>query len=147
MCIRDREVAVEGGLLDRGDRTDAHRDRRELPELGHQPRVRVGRQAPARSPRDLLPEAVELVGGEPALEVGPRVDAGGGVALDEDLVAATGRVLAAEEVVEADLVQAGGRLVGRDVPADADLRPVGPCLLYTSPSPRDGLLSRMPSSA
>ena len=26
-------------------------------------------------------------------------------------------------------------------------RPVGSCLLYTSPSPRDGLLSRMPSSA
>ena len=24
---------------------------------------------------------------------------------------------------------------------------VKPCLLYTSPSPRDGLLSRMPSSA
>ena len=24
---------------------------------------------------------------------------------------------------------------------------VEPCLLYTSPSPRDGLLSRMPSSA
>ena len=24
---------------------------------------------------------------------------------------------------------------------------VGACLLYTSPSPRDGLLSRMPSSA
>ena len=27
------------------------------------------------------------------------------------------------------------------------LRLLGPCLLYTSPSPRDGLLSRMPSSA
>ena len=26
-------------------------------------------------------------------------------------------------------------------------RPLGVCLLYTSPSPRDGLLSRMPSSA
>ena len=26
-------------------------------------------------------------------------------------------------------------------------RPMRPCLLYTSPSPRDGLLSRMPSSA
>ena len=26
-------------------------------------------------------------------------------------------------------------------------RPLRPCLLYTSPSPRDGLLSRMPSSA
>ena len=30
-----------------------------------------------------------------------------------------------------------------DVPFDW----VCPCLLYTSPSPRDGLLSRMPSSA
>ena len=29
--------------------------------------------------------------------------------------------------------------------ADDDLSPL--CLLYTSPSPRDGLLSRMPSSA
>ena len=28
-----------------------------------------------------------------------------------------------------------------------DLAAFGPCLLYTSPSPRDGLLSRMPSSA
>ena len=27
------------------------------------------------------------------------------------------------------------------------LTPFLPCLLYTSPSPRDGLLSRMPSSA
>ena len=29
----------------------------------------------------------------------------------------------------------------------ADPRALGGCLLYTSPSPRDGLLSRMPSSA
>ena len=29
----------------------------------------------------------------------------------------------------------------------SDERPQGLCLLYTSPSPRDGLLSRMPSSA
>ena len=27
------------------------------------------------------------------------------------------------------------------------IRECAPCLLYTSPSPRDGLLSRMPSSA
>ena len=31
--------------------------------------------------------------------------------------------------------------------ADAGLEPSDVCLLYTSPSPRDGLLSRMPSSA
>ena len=28
-----------------------------------------------------------------------------------------------------------------------DMIPVNPCLLYTSPSPRDATLSRMPSSA
>ena len=30
---------------------------------------------------------------------------------------------------------------------DTELNYTGACLLYTSPSPRDGLLSRMPSSA
>ena len=36
-----------------------------------------------------------------------------------------------------------------DVPADkvAKINTILVCLLYTSPSPRDGLLSRMPSSA
>ena len=29
----------------------------------------------------------------------------------------------------------------------ANIEDIKPCLLYTSPSPRDGLLSRMPSSA
>ena len=39
--------------------------------------------------------------------------------------------------------------VGQLIDANPDLRDVlsDPCLLYTSPSPRDGLLSRMPSSA
>ena len=35
---------------------------------------------------------------------------------------------------------------GKDLD-DYELRKIGSCLLYTSPSPRDGLLSRMPSSA
>jgi hypothetical protein len=67
---------------------------------------------------DLLPEPVELVLGQAALEVGAGVDAGGGVALEVDLVAAAGVVLAAEEVVEADLVQRRRRRVRRQVAAD-----------------------------
>ena len=39
-----------------------------------------------------------------------------------------------------------GYLAGRWLKG-IDLRECGSCLLYTSPSPRDGLLSRMPSSA
>ena len=38
-----------------------------------------------------------------------------------------------------------GRMVSK--PAGKRPRHIHPCLLYTSPSPRDGLLSRMPSSA
>ena len=37
--------------------------------------------------------------------------------------------------------------LGRDVELKVPIQAVYPCLLYTSPSPRDGLLSRMPSSA
>ena len=36
---------------------------------------------------------------------------------------------------------------GRAYSAGADIGGFNACLLYTSPSPRDGLLSRMPSSA
>ena len=44
---------------------------------------------------------------------------------------------------------AGGGLLWAAIAAAAFLAPglVDSCLLYTSPSPRDGLLSRMPSSA
>ena len=41
---------------------------------------------------------------------------------------------------------AGGAADG-GAPLGARAPPLGACLLYTSPSPRDGLLSRMPSSA
>ncbi len=78
--------------------------------------------------RELLPEAVELTLGQPALEEGTGIDPGRGVALEVDVVAAAGVVATAEEVVEADLVQGSARGVGRDVPADAD---PGRCARWT----------------
>ena len=111
------QVAVEARLVDGADRPEAHRDRGVLPEVRHQPRVRIGRQAGAR--HGLAPEVVELVLGEAALEEGPGVDARGGVPLIEDLVAAALAVLAPEEVVEAGLVEARRRRVRGQVPADA----------------------------
>ncbi len=41
------QVAVEPRLVDRVHRAEAHRDRRVLPEVRHEPGVRVGRQAGA----------------------------------------------------------------------------------------------------
>ncbi len=110
------EVPVEPRLVDGRQRPEAHRDRRELPEVGHQPGMRVRAQALAF---DLAPEVVELVLRQAALEEGPRVDPGRRVALEEDLVAAARVVLALEEVVEPDLVQGRRRGVRREVAAEA----------------------------
>ena len=119
------QVPVESGLIQRGKRAEAHADRRVLPEVGHQPRVRVARQAAAVA-ADLAAEVVEVVFAESALHEGPRVDAGGCVALEVHVVAGVAVVLAVEEVVEADLVEAGRAGKGRQVPTDAIGMLVGP---------------------
>ena len=118
------QVLVEPGLVDRRGGAEAHRHGRELPEVGHEPRVRVGRQ-PAVRPGLLLAERVELLRGQASLEERPRVHAGRRVALEVDLVAAARVVLAAEEVVQPDLVQRRDRRVGRDVAADRDVGALG----------------------
>ena len=118
------QVAVEPCLVDGVHRTEAHGHGRELPEIGHTVRVRVAGHT-ALGAGDLLAETVHVVLAEPTLEERASVHAGGGVALEEDLVAAAGVVLAAEEVVEADLVQRGRGGVGGDVAAHTDARPLG----------------------
>ena len=66
------EIVQEPGLVDRLQRPQSHRHRRELPEIRHEPRVRVGRDPLAV---DFLAEHVELGLGEPPVEIGARVDA------------------------------------------------------------------------
>ena len=66
------QVAVEARLVDRHDGAKAHRDRRELPEVRHQPRVRIRRQAAAL--RQLLPEVGQLLRRQPAFEKRARID-------------------------------------------------------------------------
>ena len=48
---------------------------------------------------------------------------------------------------QADLVEQAGSTLAEKLLPVLDACDAGICLLYTSPSPRDGLLSRMPSSA
>ena len=111
------EVAHEARLVDGADRTDAHRDRGELPEVGHQPGMRIRGQSAARL--QLAPEILELLGAQPALEERARVDARRSVALEVDDVAVVVVALALEEVVEPDFVERRRRGEGRDVAADA----------------------------
>ena len=72
-----------------------------------------------------LPEPVEVFLGQAPFQERPGVHAGGGVALEEDLVPAACMVPAAEEVVEANLVQRRGTGIGGDVSANADVRALG----------------------
>ncbi len=116
------EVAVEARLVDGGERAEAHRHRRELPQPGQTARVRVRRQTVAAG---LLAEVVQVLLAEPAVEEGAGVDAGGGVALDVELVPGAVALLALEEVVEAGLVQPGRGGEGGDVATDAVLRATG----------------------
>ena len=111
------QVAHEARLVDPHQRSEAHRDGRELPEVLHQPGVGVRGQPAAFV--ELAAEIEQLLVAEPPLEVGAGVDARRGVALDVDQIAAARVVRAAEEVMEADLVERGRRGVGGDVAADA----------------------------
>ena len=76
----------------------------------------------------------------------------GSVDASGNIVASNGSVLAANAVNPLTLIGTGSsrtRLVigGTTYQVASDGTVYNACLLYTSPSPRDGLLSRMPSSA
>ena len=117
------EVAIEPRLVDRHDRAEAHRDRGELPEVRHQPRVGIGRQPPALG--ELLPEVVQLLDRESPLEECARVNPRRGVALEVHEVAFAVLRASLEEVVEPHLVERGRRRVGGDVATDAFGQAVG----------------------
>ena len=118
------EIAHEARLVDGIDRTQAHRHRWELPEVRHQPRVRIGRQA--RLFAQLMAEVLEMLIRQAAFEIGTRIDAGGGVALEIDQVARLIADRAAEKVVHAHFDQCCRRGEGRDMAADALVVFVGP---------------------
>ena len=82
-------VADEPGMVDGHDRAEPHRDGRVLPEIRHQPRMRVGREAAAGF--QLAAEVPELLLVDPPFEIGARVDAGSGMPLEKDHVAVAAR--------------------------------------------------------
>src|SRR6202011_1335440 len=97
-----KQIPVEAGLVDGVERSEAHRDRRELPEVGE---ATGGRGAGEAAAKDLAPEPVEVFLVEATLEEGAGVHAGRGVALHVHLVAESAVGLALEEVVETDVVE------------------------------------------
>ena len=103
------EVLHEAGLVDGVERADAHGDGGELPEVLHEPGVRIAGEAGLAA--ELVAEIFEAGFVEAAFEEGAGIDAGRGVALEVDevagLVAVCAGVFGAEEMVEADFEQRG----------------------------------------
>ena len=113
---RALEVAHEARLVDRHHRTQAHRHRRELPELRHQPRMRI-RRKPDTLAGDFLPEVIQVLLAEAAFEKCACVNARRRMALEVHEIAAVLRRRCAPKVIEADLVERGRGRVARDVTA------------------------------
>ncbi|ABA48711.1 hypothetical protein BURPS1710b_2745 [Burkholderia pseudomallei 1710b] len=109
------QVLHEARLIDRHDGTEAHRHGRELPEIRHQPRVRIRRDAVAAH---FLAEVVELIFRQAAEQERARVNAGRRMALHEHEIAAVLGGRRVPEVVVADVIERRGRSERRDVAAD-----------------------------
>ena len=112
------------GLIDRHDRAKPHGDRGQLPEVRHQPGVRVGRQTLAI---DLFTVVIHLLFGQPAFKEGTRINTWRAVALDIDKVATKVAAGRPEEVVEAHFIEGGARHIAGDMAANAAVLAVGTC--------------------
>ncbi len=100
------QVPHEARMVDRHDRSQPHRNRRKLPEVRHQPGVRIGRQALAFN---LLPEVVHLFLGQAPQHEGSGIDPGGRVPLYQHQVAAVVLRRCVPEMIETDVVERRGR--------------------------------------
>ena len=112
------QVLQEASLIDGGDGAQTHGNGRELPEVRHQFRVRVGRNALAVH---FLTEVVQLLFGQTTFGEGTGVDARGDVTLEVDQIATVLLAASAEEVVVADFIDGRGRGEGRHVTAEVQV--------------------------
>src|SRR2546428_6582206 len=110
------ELANEPRLINGHQRAQAHGNRRKLPKVGHQPRMRV-RRKPAPG-LQLAAEVFELLRAEAALQKRASVNARRGVALKINRVAFEFIRTRTEEMVETYFVKRGRGSVRRNVPAD-----------------------------
>jgi hypothetical protein len=116
------EIAHEPGLKDGHHGSEAHGHRGVLPEVRHQPRMRVRGQTVAAH---LLAKALQLRLVEPSLEIGAGIDARTRVALHVDHVAGMRGAARAPEVVEPDFIERRGGGVACDVAAVLRARVIG----------------------
>ena len=113
------EILDEARMIDRLNRSQSHGDGGELPEIGHEPGMRVRTESSARF--QLAAEVLQLLLRDAAFKIGPGVHSGRGVALEINNIAIAIFRLRAEEMVERNLIQRGGGRERGDMAANAFL--------------------------
>src|ERR1043166_9599298 len=94
------EIAIEARLVYRGDCAEPHRHRRKLPEIRHQPGMRIGRQSAAW--RQFAAKVLELRTRQSAFEKRACIDPRRGVTLKINLIAAILCIRPAKEMVQSN---------------------------------------------
>src|SRR5689334_22529379 len=108
------QILIEPRLIDGHNWPQAHRDRREFPKIGHQPRMRIARQPAHRL--QLAAKMFEVLFAQAALEEGSRIHARRSMPLEINQVSAvTVFAATAEKVIEADFIERGRRSERRNV--------------------------------
>ena len=122
------QIADEARLIDRTDRPDAHRARGKLPEVGHQPRVRIARETACTGARctQLTSIVLKITRIEPALKKSARIDARGGMRLHVDQVPCKIRLARPEEVVKPGLEEISSRRIAGDMPTKLGMSLIRP---------------------
>ena len=103
------QVLHDVGLIDGLDRPKPHGHSGELPEIRHQPRVRVRRQTlPVHFPT----EVIQLLFADTPFQIGPRIHARRRVTLKEHQIPFVFIAGGPEEMVEPHVIQGGRRSEG-----------------------------------
>src|SRR6185436_19703915 len=117
------QVAIEARLVEGQDWAEAHRNGRKLPELRHQIRVGIRRQAAALG--QFLTEMMQVPLIQPALQISPRINARRGVSLEINKVARKNFAAPTEEMIERHLVERRARGIRRNVAAETAVFAIG----------------------
>ena len=109
------QVLQKARLVDRHQRPQAHRHGRELPEFGHQLRVRITGQTLAPH---FLAKVEQLLFTQAPLHIGPGIDTGCHMTLNVEAVTSMVFAFGVPEVVKAGTKHVGQRRERPDVPTE-----------------------------
>ena len=108
----------------RSDRPETHRNRGELPEIRHQPGMRIRRKT--RMIPQLMAEIQQMLLTQSAFEERARVNTRRGMPLEVNHVTGLISIAAAEKMIEANFADRRQRRISRYVAADIRVVFVGP---------------------